>query len=187
MKKLVLALIATATAATAGSAFAQADTPSAYVGVGIATASRYYNVPAGATNASDDGYRASGKLFGGYQFNKQWGMEGGYTDFRSSSNSYTLNNVAHTVDNGGHAWYLAGTATAPINDQFSLIGKLGLTQVRAETTGMSDNKTGAYAGLGMQYALNKNVAFTAEYERYGKNNDFGAKPNVWTVAAKYSF
>jgi OOP family OmpA-OmpF porin len=184
MKKLILALVATATTATA---FAQADTPSAYVGVGIATANRYYNVPSGATNTSDDGYRASGKLFGGYQFDKQWGMEGGYTDFRSSSNSFTVNNTATTVSNSGHAWYLAGTATAPINDQFSLIGKLGVTQVKAETAGLSDNKTGAYGALGVQYALNKNVAFTAEYERYGKNNDFGPKPNVWTVAAKYSF
>ena len=51
----------------------------------------------------------------------------------------------------------------------------------------TDNNTEGYLAVGGEYKLNKNVAFTLEYERYGKNKDFGPKPNVWTVAAKYNF
>jgi hypothetical protein len=35
--------------------------------------------------------------------------------------------------------------------------------------------TGAYGALGVQYKLNQQVALTAEYERYGKEKDIGAK------------
>jgi OOP family OmpA-OmpF porin len=39
----------------------------------------------------------------------------------------------------------------------------------------------------VQYKLNQQVALTAEYERYGDKKAFGAKPDVWTVGARYSF
>jgi hypothetical protein len=39
----------------------------------------------------------------------------------------------------------------------------------------------------LQYNLNQQVALTVEYERYGKSKDFGAKADVWTVGARYSF
>jgi OOP family OmpA-OmpF porin len=182
MKKLIFALIAGATAMTA----AHAQGP--YVGLGISTAARYYNAPSNATNTTNDGYRASGKIFGGYDVDQTFGVELGYTDFRNSNNSYTVGTTTTTVTNGGHAWYVAGKATAPINDQFNVYGKLGLTQVHAESSlNGSDNKTGAYLGLGTEYKLNKNVGLALEYERYGKNQNYGPKPNVWTVAAKYSF
>ncbi|TFW20282.1 porin family protein [Massilia arenosa] len=184
MKKLILALIA---GAAALSASAQTTSPKAYVGVGVNFADRNYASPAGATNLDDDGYRASGKIFGGYEFDNMWGMEAGYTDFRKSNSSYTLNGTRSSVSNDGHAWYLAAKATAPVNDQFNVFGKLGVTQVKYNQGLVSDDKTGAYAALGAEYKVNQNVSFTAEYERYGKSNDFGPKPNTWTLAAKYSF
>ena len=121
MKKIIFALIAAATAM--GSA--QAAGP--YVGVGAATADHSYNLP-GTTNGSTDGYKASGKLFGGYDFNQTWGVEAGYTDVRKSDYNYTLNNVPGHAESDGHSLYVAGKVTAPINDQFSVFGKLGRTK-----------------------------------------------------------
>lgn len=186
MKKLIIALIASA--ATMG--VAQAQGP--YVGIGIATADHNDSIP-GTTNSSSDGYKASGKLFGGYEFDKTWGIEAGYTDFRKSHSNFTYNNAAGTADSDGHSFYLAGKATAPINDQFSVFGKLGAARNKTTlSTGIAalnrdDSKTEVYAGLGGQYNLNKQVALTLEYERYGKTKDFGAKADVWTVGARYSF
>jgi OOP family OmpA-OmpF porin len=87
---------------------------------------------------------------------------------------------------------VAGKATAPINDQFAVFGKLGVENSHRSfgtNTGLSgsSNDTGVYAGAGLQYNLNKQVALTAEYERYGKSASFGAKSDVWTVGARYSF
>src|SRR5687768_8944488 len=84
MKKLIVALIASAAAMSA--AQAQQDTPRAYIGAGVATADREVSTSSisGATGVDADGYKASGKLFGGYEFNRTWGIEAGWTDYRSS-------------------------------------------------------------------------------------------------------
>jgi opacity protein-like surface antigen len=188
MKKLIFAMIAAATAMGT----AQAADPGPYVGVGIASADHSYNL-GGATNVSSDGYKASGKIFGGYDFDQTWGVEAGYTDFRKSQADYTLNGTAGRAESDGHSFYLAGKATAPINEQFSVFGKLGAAQNKASlsstngTYNTSLSKTELYAGVGVQYKLNQKVALTAEYERYGKSKDFGAKADAFTVGAKYAF
>jgi opacity protein-like surface antigen len=187
MKKIIFALIAAATAV--GSA--QAAGP--YVGVGIASADHSYNLP-GATNGSADGYKASGKIFGGYDIDQTWGVEAGYTDVRKSNYNYTMNSVPGHAESDGHSFYVAGKATAPINEQFSVFGKLGaannkstLSSATTPEFNRSQSKTELYAGVGVQYNLNQKVALTAEYERYGKSKDFGAKADAFTVAAKYAF
>jgi opacity protein-like surface antigen len=191
MKKLLFALIAGAAAMGAAQA-QQAGTPKAYVGVGIASADHSFDLP-GTTNSSTDGFKASGKLFGGYEFDQTWGVEAGYTDFRKSHSNYTLNGVPGRADSDGHSFYIAGKATAPINEQWSVFGKLGAAQNKQSLSATdvslnrSDSKTEVYGALGAQFNINKQVALTAEYERYGKSRDFGAKADVWTVAARYSF
>jgi OOP family OmpA-OmpF porin len=194
MKKIVFALIASA--AIAGAAQAQdlsATAPRGYVGLGVATADHDYSL-SGVTTTGSDGYKASPKIFGGYEFNNIWGVEAGYTHFSKSDFDYTT--AGGVTGRGGsraHALYVAGKANAMINDQFSVFGKLGLENsdrsFSTSTPGLSgsDHNTGVYAGVGVQYNLNKQVALTAEYERYGKSTDFGVKPDVWTVGARYNF
>jgi OOP family OmpA-OmpF porin len=191
MKKIVFALIASA--AITGAAQAQdvsASAPRSYVGIGVATADHDYSL-SGVTDK--DGYKASAKVFGGYEINNTWGVEVGYTDFRKSSFNYTTaKGATGSGDADGHAYYVAAKANAPINDQFSVFGKLGVENSHRSfgtNTGLSGSSsdTGVYAGAGLQYNLSKEVALTAEYERYGKSSDFGAKSDVLTVAARYSF
>lgn len=190
MKKLIFALIAGVTAM--GAAQAQDAYPKTYIGVGIASADHDFKV-AGATNTNTDGYKASGKLFGGYEMNQNWGVEAGYTDFRSSDASYTYNGTPGRASSDGHSIYLAAKGTVPINEQFSAYGKLGAaynkTSLSSTTPGLhfDDSKTQAYGALGLQYKINPQVALVAEYERYGSKRDFGAKPDVLTVGARYSF
>jgi opacity protein-like surface antigen len=189
MKKLIFALIASATAF--GAAQAQ-EVPRGYVGAGIATVDHSFSLP-GTVNGSGDGYKASGKLFGGYEFNQTWGVEAGYTDFRKSTQDYTLNGVPGRAESDGSSVYLAAKASTPLNEQFSAYGKLGAAYNKRSLTtttaafNRDENKTEVYAGLGVQYNLSKQVALTAEYERYGKSKDFGAKADVWTVGARYNF
>jgi opacity protein-like surface antigen len=188
MKKLIFAMIAAAT--TMGAA--QAAGPGPYVGVGIASADHSYKLP-GTVGGDTDGYKASGKIFGGYDFDQRFGVEVGYTDFRTSSHNYTLNGVNGRAESEGDSFYVAGKATHPITEQVSLFGKLGAARNKSDlssTNGVfnrSESKTELYGALGVQYNLNQKVALTAEYERYGKSKDFGAKADVLTVAAKYAF
>ncbi|SFB73420.1 outer membrane beta-barrel protein [Massilia yuzhufengensis] len=190
MKKLIVALIASAAAMSA--AQAQTTAPRAYVGVGVASADHEFK-RSGATNIDTEGYKASGKIFGGYDFNQTWGVEAGYTDFRKADVNYTTAGVNTRGETDGHSVYLAAKATMPVNEQFSVYTKLGAARNKSELVAlnsaqnMSHSKTEAYGALGAQYNLNQNVSLIAEYERYGKSKDFGAKADVWTVGAKYAF
>ena len=190
MKKRIFALIAGAAAMTA--AQAQTGMSRGYVGVGIATAETTYTV-AGSSNMGDPGYRASGKIFGGVDINQMWGAELGYTDFRSANANYSIGATPGNISSEGHSWYLAGKASMPINEQFSAFGKLGAARntisISSSTVGYNreDTDTGLYAAIGAEYRLTPQIALSLEYERYGKSRDLGPKPDVWTVAAKYSF
>ncbi len=190
MKKLIFAVIAGV--AVAGAVQAQETFPKTYVGVGVASADHDFTVP-GATNTNADGWKSSGKVFAGYEFNQNWGAEVGYTDTRKSNANYTINGVRGSAQSEGSSTYLAAKYSYPINDQFSAYTKLGAvyneSSLSTTTPGLSadDSRTGAYGALGVKYNLTPKVAVVAEYERYGDKRDFGAKPDVLTIGARYSF
>lgn len=193
MKKIVFALIAGAAVATAAQAQDSSNTPRGYIGIGAATADHQYSIN-GVNTTSKDGYKASAKVYGGYEFNNTWGLEAGYTDFRKSNFNYTTAaGVSGNGNSDGHATYLAAKGNVPINEQFSFYGKLGVENMHSDfttnTPGLSGSKsdTGVYGGVGVQYNLSKQVSLNAEYERYGNKKDFGAKPDVWTAGVRYNF
>ena len=193
MKKILFALITTATALTGVSAHA-ADV-GAYAGVGLVGTHDKFNVP-GAVGGDDSTTKGKGKLFSGYNIDKTWGVEAGYTDFGSASRDYTVNGVGGHIESDAHSFYLAGKGSWPVNEQFSVFGKLGAARNHnsVEATGAaaglggSGNKTALYASIGGEYAINKQVSATLEYEHYGKNdNDFGRKQGAITAAVAYHF
>jgi opacity protein-like surface antigen len=190
MKKLIFALIAGSALMTA--AQAQTITPRPYVGAGASGADREYNVN-GATMVDNDGYQFSGKIFGGAELNQNFGVEAGYTDFSKARGNYTLNGANARTETDGYGAYIAGKAKYAFNDKASVYAKLGVAHTHAEmksaTAGLnrrvSDNA--AYGALGMQYDVTPQVAVFTEYERYGRKQDFGPKPDVFTIGAKYQF
>jgi OOP family OmpA-OmpF porin len=181
MNKLVFALIASIAAVGATQAQTASTAPRAYVGAAVVTAD---NLAAG--------YKADAKIFGGYEFNQNLGLEAGYTNFGSTEFHHSANGQSLSGSIKGYGAYIAGKYTLPINEQFSAYGKLGVAYSErkySNSLGMNfnDRDTGAYAGLGVQYNLNQQVALTAEYERYGKDKNSGAKADVWGVGVKYGF
>jgi OOP family OmpA-OmpF porin len=174
MKQLILALVASiaavgaaqAQSTTANPPYAAGFTPHAYVGVGAAIADEVWN----------GDYHVSPKIYGGYEFTPNWGVEAGYTQFHEKS------------DYNSNGSYIAGKYTVPIDERFSAFGKLGLQHSeRTNLARQTDRDNGLYGGIGVQYALNRNLALTAEYERYGKDKSSGAKADVYTVGLKYGF
>jgi OOP family OmpA-OmpF porin len=187
MKKLIFAVLAGFTAMTA----AQAQVSSPYIGLGVASSDHDFKIGSAGTTSSD-GYKGSGKIFGGFDVNPMFGVEAGYTDLRSANHSYTIGTNTGTATTDGHRAYVAGKATMPVNDAFSVYGKLGAayskTKFRATSLASADDsESGVYAGIGGQYKLSDKVALTLEYERYGKTKDVGAKADAITVGARYNF
>lgn len=172
MKKLLLALIATS--AVASAAQAQTTAPHAYIGIGAAT----------ADNKSTDDYKTNAKIYGGYEFDEHWGVEAGYTNFDKEDTA--LGNVK------GSGTYVAGKYSIPLGERFTGYGKAGVSynerKYSSSTLGQVNRyDTGLYGGVGVEYKLNEKLALNAEYERYGKDKDFGAKADVYTVGLKYGF
>jgi len=148
---------------------------SAALMAGPASAELYMG--AGAGQVKTDSTKTSWKLYGGLQFNPTWGMELAYTDL----GSYRGSNV--------ESWSLAGTATMPLNERWSVLGKLGAAANRPHFAGAS-NHTDLLAGVGVGYTMTKNVGLRLEYEEFGKlSNSAGSntKGKNLGLSVKYSF
>jgi OOP family OmpA-OmpF porin len=195
MKKILFALITSATA-FGGMSAAQAAEPGPYVGVGVVASQHKYNLSTDTSNGDRKSDEWSGKIYGGYQLDKTWAVEGGYTDFGKSDYAYTVGALRSTIDSKSHSYYIAGKGSYPINDQFSAFGKLGVAYNKNEVsaTGLASrfngdgNRTNLYASVGGEYALNQKVSLSLEYEHYGKNDiDQGRKKGVVSLGARYNF
>ncbi|MYM33068.1 outer membrane beta-barrel protein [Duganella sp. FT50W] len=201
MKKIIFALVASAAALSGTAAYAQSNTQdaagTAYIGAGV-VGSRYNFDAAGDGSQSGDnktGSKAAGKIYGGYNIDNTWAVEAGYTDFGKRSYNYTQGGAAGGINTDAHSYYVAGKGTWPVARDFAVFGKLGVARNHNEvtTSGVaslngSDNKTALYASVGGEYAINKNVKVSLEYENYGKSDiDTGRKAGAVTAGLRYNF
>jgi OOP family OmpA-OmpF porin len=179
MKKVMLALLVGFCAL--GAAQAQTTTPHAYVGIGLA----------GADNQTVDSWKAGGKIFAGYEFDQNWGVEAGYTRFGRTAFSFPQSSWTVRGNIKGDGSYATGKYTLPLNDKVSAYGKLGVSYsertYNSDAGALGEHDTGVFAGAGLQYKLTQNVALTGEYERYGHKKTLGAKADIFTVGLKYGF
>jgi OOP family OmpA-OmpF porin len=151
----------------------------------------------GFTSASlaDDDRDTGGKIFGGYQFNRNFAVEGGYFDlgkFGFTANTVPLGTLTGNIKIKGVNIDLVGML--PITDKFSAFGRVGVSRAEARDTftgtGLvrvlmpTANKrdTNAKVGLGLQYAFNDALGVRAEVERYRINDAVGNKGDIDLVS-----
>lgn len=123
------------------------------------------------------------KLYAGYQFNPNVGVEGGYADLGKFDLKLNGNFGAVPVSLVGEveakAWFADVVLTAPFSPEAAVFVKLGLNSVKGEGTAslsragavvlsssMSDTNTGGHWGLGASYRLGANAAVRIEWERF---------------------
>jgi len=193
MKKQILAVLVGAVMGVPMIAAAQG----AYVGVNVGKAKQKLSTYEDGFTLKDDatGY----KLYGGYGFNQNFGIEGGYTHLGKFTDSYIDSGDAVTGTYKVRSLYLAATGTLPITEQFSIFAKVGVAFNRATISGTvngvyegsaSENQTSPLLGIGAAYNFSKNWAVVAEYEDFGKvvkDSDGNIKARLLTVGARYSF
>ena len=184
-----------------------------YAAVGVGSSSITGMNGSGAVTATTNGTisgfsnETTWKLYGGYQFTPNWGLEAQYTDLGKRSGTLTLSGaVVGTAGLSASAseWGLAGTGTIPLSNNFYLMGKLGASRNRTDNVtatigavslaGNAQNKTGLLAGLGIGYNINKNLGIRLEYEDFGKfssnggiNGTSSIRADNWAISLKYAF
>lgn len=144
----------------------------------------------GSVTADDS--HMGGKLFAGYQFHRNFAIEGGYVDLGRFT--YTATTTAPTgvldakMRRQGANLDLVGNM--PITGSLSALGRVGVvyTSVRDSLTGTGGvvvpfpnpgkGDTSAKFGLGLQYDLSKGVGLRGEIERYQISDSAG---NVGTI------
>ena len=171
------------------------DPTGIYMGFGIGQAKNndwarystdFVNSSFGSSSPASADKRSLGfKVFGGYQFSKYFGVEGGFVDFNDNKAYGTLTGPARTVYTTAEndAWTLAAVGTLPVTKRVSVFAKVGasswssnLKTISATATGKTASKTkgtdgyDVFYGLGASYALIDNVDLRAEVERYKFDN-----------------
>jgi len=141
------------------------------------------------------------KVFGGYRFNENFAVEGGYTDFGTFSGLSVISAPAPGFATGRWRAYSPINASVvglwPIWQQLSVFGKLGLayTHVDGEVDGptpfkLSSSRAQPLLGLGLNYDFAK-FGVRAEFERFNNVGDgtITGQSNIylWSLGAQYHF
>jgi OmpA-OmpF porin, OOP family len=156
-----------------------------------------------ATTGISDRDRDTGyKVFGGYQFNRNFALEAGYFDLGKFGYTATTT-PAGTLDGSiklkGFNLDLVGTL--PLAAKFSVFGRVGVADAQARDnfsgTGAvnvtnpspSQRATNLKYGLGLQYDLTRSLATRIEGERYRIDDAVGNKGdiNLISVGVVYRF
>lgn len=120
------------------------------------------------------------KIFGGYQIDRTFSVEFGFTDLGDVSSG----GVTAEAD----ALELIGVARLPLTDKrFSLYGLLGLAKVEVESSvfgfRVSDDSTELTIGLGLQYEISPKAAVRGQWQRYDTNQEI----DVLSIGFVYKF
>jgi OOP family OmpA-OmpF porin len=70
----------------------------------------------------------------------------------------------------GEAWELVGLGILPLNENFSVYGKLGGYRGEARGGGIKETRNDLTYGIGGQYDIGRNLGVRLEWQRY---TDFG--------------
>lgn len=167
-----LGMTAFATLALMGAMAAQADTqPGFYAGAGIG--STKVGDDFSGVDDSDTGF----KIFGGYNFNANWGIEGTYFDFGEASVS--AGNSSASVGVTGLS--AAAVGRLPVSDMFAVYAKLGFASYDVDVNfrnvqgfgsgHLSDSDSDMIYGVGGALGFGGNFEARLEYEALNVDGD----------------
>ena len=144
-----------------------------------------------STSIDNDDRDFGFKLYGGYKFNKNFALEGGY--FNLGEFGFTANTTPTGTYTGSGKFQglnLDLVGILPVSEKFSAFGRVGYiyTETKDTFSGTGavtvtnpnpEKKEGNYKyGLGLQYDLTRSLGLRAEWERYRVNDAVGNKGDI---------
>ncbi|WP_338415065.1 OmpA family protein [uncultured Sphaerotilus sp.] len=148
------------------------------------------------SDETDTAYR----IFGGYQFTRNIGLEAGYFDlgkFGLNATTVPAGNLIGEIKNQGAHLDLVGTL--PVTDRLSALARIGAhySKSRGNFRGTgavtplnpipSTRETNVKLGVGLQYAVNSAFLVRGEIDRYQVNDSVGHRGGVNVVSMSVVF
>lgn len=142
----------------------------------------------GSIENNNTGY----KIFGGYDFTKNWGLELGYADLGKYEFKGTYGGANVKGDVKITAYSLVGVGTFPITDDLAVFGKLGMyswdakASVNSGSINNSATGTGSNGlyGVGMKFNFTDHFSVRGEWERF---HDSSNPIDLISVGVAYKF
>ena len=180
---------------------AQDSTTGPYIGANLGTTRSQFNNDSANSFLAGQGFTINSrtednsstgyKLFGGYQLNRNFAVEGGYFDLGRFNYAFaTTPPGTFASDMRVRGLNLDLVGMLPLSEQFSVFGRIGAAyaQSRANFTRTgaqpltssptSRNDTNLKVGIGMQYAFTEALAVRAELERYRVSDPIRNRGNI---------
>ncbi|RQP26312.1 outer membrane beta-barrel protein [Piscinibacter terrae] len=186
---LLAALLATASVAAQAAPKDESIGPYAGAEIGRSNFSLSSSLPVTASDRSGNAL----KIFGGYNFDQNFGAELGYTRFGSFSETATVGAVATKQDGSARSFYGVGTARANLTESFGVHGRAGIsfgkvsgTNVLPAANDLTGTKRSLLVGFGADFRVAPNITLTADYDHYGKLSN-NVKANTFMVGARVNF
>lgn len=160
---------------------------------GLASAQGYAGAVAGLAKTNMDCHgndcddSSTGvKAYGGYEVNPNISVEVGYINFgKAKIKSKSGTDIA---DIKSSALVVTSAFRFPIAAQVTGVGRLGLARVKAKYSsdmpGVESDSTSAtklYTGLGLEYAIAKNIKLVGAFDMTGADVEIGGRSESNTV------
>ena len=144
-----------------------------------------------SVNIADDNRSTGFKIFGGYQLNNNFALEGGYFDLGKFG--YTATTVPAGTLNGSmkvRGLNLDLVGTLPLSERFSVFGRAGINYAQTKdnfsstgavtVTNPNPSERGANykIGAGLQYAITDALSIRGELERYRVKDGIGNRGHI---------
>lgn len=124
----------------------------------------------------DQGRGDAYSLYVGAMWTPQFGLELGGTDFGRGAQAEA------------YGFHLSGVARLPLNETFSLFGRLGLMYSRSEAGGARDTGFGETYGLGLDANITRQWAAVVQFDRSAVHFANGRdRINMASVGLKYRY
>ena len=201
VKRLLIGLLAASTLAFSPMSQAQMSAESFYAGIGAGQGkgkdicSDVASIGITSCDDTANGYR----IFGGYQFNKNFAVELGYADFGKADASGVVLSVPTSAEWKANAWDVSAVGILPVADKLSVLGRLGFQRwsvdldINAGGVPISESATGSdwVYGVGLQYDFTRQFGLRGEWAHYGNIGDSDTTGqtdvNVTGVSALFRF
>lgn len=150
-----------------------------YVGAGVGQSNADDSVTVRSQSLKVDDTDTAWKVFGGYRFTRNFGLELGWVDLGKLA-------ASNRVDYELSGATLNAVGAIPLANNFDIFAKIGGFAWDSDTSGTiskSDSGTDWTGGLGVGYQVNNRFGLQAEWERF----DSDLETDMYSVSATLGF